>query len=55
MDGTVIVADDDKNLRAVLTQSLTRAGAKVRATATLSQVKGGVRCGFVCRYENTRG
>ncbi len=36
MDGTVIVADDDKNLRAVLTQSLTRAGAKVRATATLS-------------------
>ncbi len=36
MDGTVIIADDDKNLRAVLTQSLTRAGARVRSTATLS-------------------
>ncbi len=36
MDGTVLIADDDKNLRNILTQALTRAGAKVRATATLS-------------------
>ena len=36
MEGTVLIADDDKNLRNILTQALTRAGAKVRATATLS-------------------
>lgn len=36
MDGTVIIADDDRNLRTVLAQALSRAGAKVRATATLS-------------------
>ena len=36
MEGTVLIADDDKNLRSVLTQALTRAGAQVRATATLA-------------------
>ncbi len=36
MEGMVLIADDDKNLRTILAQALTRAGAKVRATATLS-------------------
>ena len=26
MDGTILVADDDRTIRAVLTQALTRAG-----------------------------
>ena len=33
MDGTVLVADDDRTIRTVLTQALTRAGCKVRATS----------------------
>ena len=36
MDGTVIIADDDKSIRTVLAQALTRAGCRVRVTATLS-------------------
>ena len=32
MDGTVLVADDDRTIRTVLTQALTRAGCKVHAT-----------------------
>ncbi len=36
MDGTVIVADDDRTIRTVLSQALTRAGCKVRATGTIS-------------------
>ncbi len=36
MDGTVIVADDDRTIRTVLTQALTRAGCKVRSTGTVS-------------------
>lgn len=32
MDGTVLVADDDRTIRTVLTQALTRAGCRVRAT-----------------------
>ena len=35
MDGTVLVADDDRTIRTVLTQALTRAGCKVHATASL--------------------
>ena len=35
MDGTILVADDDRTIRAVLTQALTRAGCKVRATGSL--------------------
>ncbi len=35
MDGTVLVADDDRTIRTVLTQALTRAGVKVHATASL--------------------
>ena len=35
MDGTVLVADDDKTIRTVLAQALTRAGCKVQATASL--------------------
>lgn len=35
MDGTVLIADDDKTIRTVLTQALTRAGCKVHATASL--------------------
>ena len=34
MDGTVLVADDDRTIRTVLTQALTRAGCKVRATGS---------------------
>jgi two-component system nitrogen regulation response regulator GlnG len=36
MEGTVIVADDDRTIRTVLSQALTRAGARVRSTATIS-------------------
>ena len=36
MDGTVLVADDDRTIRTVLTQALTRAGCKVRATGSAS-------------------
>ncbi len=36
MDGTVIVADDDRTIRTVLTQALTRAGCKVRSTGSVS-------------------
>ena len=35
MDGTVLIADDDKTIRTVLSQALTRAGCKVKATASL--------------------
>ncbi|MEM9854838.1 MAG: response regulator [Pseudomonadota bacterium] len=35
MDGTVLIADDDKTIRTVLTQALTRAGCKVHATSSL--------------------
>ncbi|TNF18150.1 MAG: response regulator [Rhodobacteraceae bacterium] len=36
MDGTVLVADDDRAIRTVLTQALTRAGCKVHATSSLT-------------------
>ncbi len=36
MEGTVLVADDDRTIRTVLSQALTRAGARVRSTATIS-------------------
>lgn len=36
MDGTVLVADDDRTIRTVLTQALTRAGCKVRSTGSAS-------------------
>ncbi len=36
MDGTVIIADDDRTIRTVLTQALTRAGCKVRSTSNIS-------------------
>ncbi len=35
MDGTILVADDDRTIRTVLTQALTRAGCKVHATGSL--------------------
>ena len=35
MDGTVLVADDDRAIRTVLTQALTRAGCKVHATSSM--------------------
>ena len=35
MDGTVLVADDDRTIRTVLTQALTRGGCKVHATSSL--------------------
>lgn len=36
MEGTIIVADDDRTIRTVLSQALTRAGARVRSTGTVS-------------------
>ena len=36
MDGTVLVADDDRTIRTVLTQALTRAGCRVHATSALT-------------------
>ena len=36
MDGTVLVADDDKTIRKVLTQALTRSGCRVHATSSLT-------------------
>jgi len=35
MDGTVLIADDDRTIRTVLTQAFSRAGCKVHATASL--------------------
>ena len=35
MDGTVLVADDDRTIRTVLTQALTRGGCRVHATSSL--------------------
>ena len=34
MDGTVLIADDDRTIRTVLTQALTRAGCNVHATSS---------------------
>ena len=36
MDGAVLVADDDRTIRTILTQALTRAGCKVHATSSLT-------------------
>lgn len=36
MDGTILIADDDRTIRTVLTQAFTRAGCKVHATASLT-------------------
>jgi two-component system nitrogen regulation response regulator GlnG len=36
MDGTVLVADDDRTIRTVLTQAFTRAGCRVHATSSLT-------------------
>ncbi len=35
MDGTVLIADDDRTIRTVLTQAFTRAGCKVHATSSM--------------------
>lgn len=39
MDGTVLIADDDRSIRTVLTQALTRAGCRVHATGSLAQLR----------------
>ncbi|MDB6176082.1 sigma-54 dependent transcriptional regulator [Paracoccus sp. Z330] len=39
MDGTVLIADDDRTIRTVLTQALTRAGCRVHATGSLAQLE----------------
>lgn len=36
MDGTVLVADDDRTIRTVLNQALTRAGCRVHATSSMA-------------------
>jgi two-component system nitrogen regulation response regulator GlnG len=36
MEGTVLVADDDRTIRTVLSQALTRAGCRVRSTGSAS-------------------
>lgn len=38
MDGTVLIADDDRTIRMVLTKALTRAGCRVHATGSLAQL-----------------
>ncbi|AXC50854.1 response regulator [Paracoccus suum] len=38
MDGTVLIADDDRTIRTVLTKALTRAGCRVHATGSLAQL-----------------
>ncbi|MDA5094792.1 response regulator [Aliiroseovarius sp. KMU-50] len=35
MDGTILIADDDRTIRTVLTQALTRAGCRVHATGSM--------------------
>ena len=35
MDGTILIADDDRTIRTVLTQAFTRAGCQVHATSSL--------------------
>ncbi|MFQ5437739.1 MAG: response regulator [Paracoccaceae bacterium] len=45
MDGTILIADDDRTIRTVLTQAFTRAGCKVHATASLVTLMGWVREG----------
>jgi len=39
MDGTVLIADDDRTIRTVLTQAFTRAGCRVHATSSLMTLK----------------
>lgn len=39
MDGTILVADDDRTIRTVLAQALTRAGCKVHATGSLEMLE----------------
>jgi two-component system nitrogen regulation response regulator GlnG len=36
LEGTIIIADDDKSIRTVLGQALTRAGCRVKLTGTIS-------------------
>lgn len=36
MDGTILIADDDRTIRTVLTQAFTRAGCRVRSTSSAS-------------------
>ena len=36
MEGNIIIADDDKSIRTVLGQALTRAGCRVKLTGTIS-------------------
>lgn len=45
MDGTVIVADDDRTIRTVLAQALTRSGARVRATGSIATLRSWVEAG----------
>lgn len=45
MDGTVLIADDDRSIRMVLTQALGRAGCRVHATGSLAQLSKWVREG----------
>lgn len=39
MDGTILIADDDRSIRTVLSAALTRAGCKVHATASLTMLR----------------
>lgn len=39
MDGTILIADDDRTIRTVLSQALTRAGCKVHATASMATLR----------------
>lgn len=46
MEGTVLIADDDKSIRTVLTQALSRAGCRVKVTGCLKQLKVWVEAGL---------
>ena len=52
MDGTVLIADDDRTIRTVLTQALTRAGCRVHATGSLAQLSKWVEEGRAAAWKS---
>ncbi|MFL2811459.1 MAG: response regulator [Paracoccaceae bacterium] len=46
MDGTILIADDDKTIRTVLSQALTRAGCKVKSTSSLTTLERWIKEGI---------
>ena len=46
MDGTILIADDDKTIRTVLSQALIRAGCKVKSTSSLTTLERWIKEGI---------